>query len=101
MSAVTCIIEKRVSQLFHVHTDLMCSSCLQAALHQGDITEPFQHGVVRDGCFTIVTVREYTHHQPVFGITADIALYGPALFCHVSPDEGHVESFRLFPVELC
>src|SRR5690554_2373592 len=101
MTTVTCIIKERMTQLFHMHPYLVCPSRLQPALYKGDIAKPFEHCIVGDSCFTIITIGEDSHHQPVLGVTTDIALDGAAIFSHVSPDKSNVESFRLFPVKLC
>ena len=93
MTPIPLIIEKRMTDVFHVHTYLVGTARLQPAFDPGDITEPFQHGIVCDGMFPLVTLREYGHLHPVFGVTADVSLNGSLIFRDDSPYQRPVFPF--------
>ena len=55
ISAITFIVEKRMADIFHMHTDLMRTSRLQAAFHQCHISQTFQHGVMGNGRLSLIS----------------------------------------------
>ena len=43
VASIQSVVEQRMSGILHMHTDLVGSSRLQSALHQGDVVKAFQH----------------------------------------------------------
>ena len=54
VTAIYIVIEKNVTDMFHVYPDLVCASGFKITLYQGDITEPLKHTVV---CNCMLTDR--------------------------------------------
>ena len=46
MSAIPLIVEKRMTDIFHMYTDLVRAPRLQTALHQAHVAQAFQYGIM-------------------------------------------------------
>ena len=73
MSAIPLIVEKRMTDIFHMYTDLVRAPRLQTALHQAHVAQAFQYGVMGDGSLALIAFREDGHLHTVTRVTADIS----------------------------
>ena len=54
VAAIGVVIKKRMADVLHMDTDLVCSSCLQNALYERDIAESFQYFIMGDRFFSVL-----------------------------------------------
>ena len=87
---VALIIEEWMTYPVEMHTDLVCSSCLKAALDHCDITETLQNPVVRHSVLAIISVREHLEPHSVIWVTPDVTCDGTLVFFQVSPYNRHI-----------
>src|SRR5579872_229610 len=90
VTTISGIIEKRVADVFHVHTYLVGTARLQPQLHQRDVVEPLQHAIVGDGILAIVAIRKGIHDLAEAEIAANIDMYSAFVICEVAPYKRHV-----------
>eukprot|EP00975_Prorocentrum_lima_P018817 3963582-Prorocentrum_lima.AAC.1 len=60
-SAITLIVEQRVSDVLHVDTYLVGASRFKYTLYQRDIAQTFQYPIVGDGVLSLGGVTQYGH----------------------------------------
>ena len=88
--------------MFHVHTDLMGTACLQAAFDERDIRKTLQHAPMCDGLFGLWAFFEIP--DSIDRAVSVVAGKGPfdcsAVFFEGSPDEGIVGAFGRVVKEL-
>ena len=100
MASIPFVIEKYMSDVFHVHTDLMRTSGLEYTFYQCDISQPFQYLIMSNGMFSLSRVRHYCHLHAVPRIPADVSGDGTFVLFHDSPDKGIIFALGCFIVEL-
>ena len=100
MSAIPLIVEKRMTDIFHMYTDLVRAPRLQTALHQAHVAQAFQHGVMGDGGLALIAFREDGHLHTVTRVTTDISLDTPLILLNDAPYQGTVFTFGCLVEEL-
>src|SRR4051812_36722148 len=57
ITSIKIIVEKRVTNMFHVHPDLVRPSCFENAFHERDIIKSFKNLVMCDRFLPMLTIR--------------------------------------------
>lgn len=57
ITAIDIVIEKDMTDMFHVHPYLMGTSCLKIAFNQRNITKPFEHLIMGYGMLAYSIIR--------------------------------------------
>ena len=82
-----------MADIFHMHTDLMRTSRLQAAFHQCHISQTFQHGVMGNGRLSLISFGKYRHLHPVARVASDITFDTAFVVFHDAPYQGTIFAF--------
>ena len=85
VATITGIIEKRMSLTEHVHSNLMCPSCLKHTFHESDISESLQNFIMCDSMFADCWVIKNSHLQLIPGITGYISDYRALISVEITP----------------
>ena len=100
-TSISLVHKEWMTDMLHVGTNLMGTARFQHTLHQGGITETFQHLVMSNRRLAYSAVRiEDLHTEAVFRITADIAFYATFIFYNVAPNERIVTAMGSLVEEL-
>src|SRR5437762_9243983 len=92
--SINFIIENWMSQVFHMHPDLVSATGFEFTLYEGDISETFQHLVMSNGFFAIISFRVGFKEFPEALVPAHMGHDGAVVFFKVAPCHGHVMSFN-------
>ncbi len=76
--------------IIEMDTYLMRTSRLQAAFHNGNITEALQHAEMSHGMLSMITFRKNLEPHAVVGVTSDVAGYRALVFPYVPPYNSHI-----------
>ena len=88
IAAIAFVVEERVTDVPHVDAYLMGAPRLEAAFHQGDVSETFQYPIVRDGWLAHLALRrEAGHPQAILWVASDVALDATFVLRETSPHE--------------
>ena len=90
-----------MTDMFHVGSYLMGTSCLQTALHQSHIAIPLQYLIMSNS--TLANLRPWgkdSHTKTVFRVTPDIPLDTSRVLREVSPYQGMITTMRIVVEEL-
>ena len=72
--------------MFHMGTNLMCTSCFKNTLHQCYISISLHNTIMSHGRLAYLRIgREHIHTQTVFRIAPDVTFYPTLVFNKVSP----------------
>jgi len=99
-SAIAGVVEYRIAETRHVHSDLVCAAGLQTALDKGDEAEALKHPVMRDGMLALLRVVGHHETQPVVRITDDIAVDRAFVVLDIAPDYSDIAAVYAVIVEL-
>ena len=86
--------------MFHVNTNLMSTSGFKYALHQSDISQPFQYPIMSYGMFSYCRVGHHRHLHPVLRITGNVTDNRSFILFHSSPHQSTVLAFGCLIEEL-
>ena len=86
--------------MFHVNTNLMSTSGFKYALHQSDISQPFQYPIMSYGMFSYCRVGHHRHLHPVFRIAGNTAYDGTFILIDNAPYQCAVSTLSSFIKEL-
>src|SRR4030042_5709428 len=93
VSAIPFVIEKGMSDMLHMHSDLRRPACLKTAFQQGHIAHLFQQTVVSNSRFALIPFSKYLHFQSVFDTSSDIPFYCARIVFKMSPNQRNIGSF--------
>ena len=99
-TAVAGIIEERMTDMVHMHPDLMSPAGLQAAFHHSHIAIAFKHTVMRDCMLAFVPFGINLEAETVIRVAADIACNGPLVLLDIAPDHCDILSLDSMAEEL-
>lgn len=99
-TAIALIIEKRMSDIIHMDTNLMSTARLQTTLHYRHITETLQNLVMSDSMLALVTIRINLETETVIRITADIAGNRTLILLQIAPDNRNILTLNGMPEKL-
>ena len=87
-TTIAFISKQRVTDMFHMSSDLVGTTCFQNTFHQSCIAIPFHHLVVSNGGFAYLRIRRKNFHpQTVFRVTSDISFYPSFILYYISPHQ--------------
>ena len=93
IAAVFRVVEKGVADMLEVGTNLVRAAGFEHAADDIDVTEAFDHVVMRDGVLAaFATLGVNGHDFAIREVTADIADDGALVFGKVAPANGNVFS---------
>ena len=72
------ISKKWMADTGHMYTDLMGTSCFQAAFHIRILSKPFQNLIMSDSVFSVFVIN--CHFFPVCRVTPDRTFNGSCVF---------------------
>src|ERR1700748_3425364 len=78
INSVSVIIEQGVTDMLHVHPDLVGPTRLQDALDQGDIAKSFQDFIVGNGFFSVISFGIGVKQLAKAQVSAYVRHDGPA-----------------------
>ena len=87
VATVALVVEERVSQVLHVHTDLVRTSRLENTLHESHIADAVQHLVVCHRMLAYGGVGKHSHLQAVVRVARYLAAHGTRLLLERAPYE--------------
>ena len=65
VAAVAGVVEQRMPDVLHVHSDLVCAACFEPSTHHSHMPEVFEGVIVRHGMLSHVAFGENGHLQAV------------------------------------
>src|SRR4051812_44220718 len=75
VATISFIAENGVTDMLHVHPDLMRPSCFKFALNQGNISKTFYHFVMCYSMLAVTAIRKYIHNFSVLQTSTYITCY--------------------------
>ena len=93
IAAIDIVIEQDVSDVFHMHPDLVCTACLKITLYQRDIAQTFEHTIMGNGIFTNTLIGRHTHLQPVTRVACNVTDYSAAFILWITPHNRIIGAF--------
>lgn len=94
------VVEQCVTNMLHVHPDLVGPAGFQNTFHQGNVIEPFQHFIMGDGMFTGFSVGIGIEHFTEIPVPGDMCIDCSLVFLHVTPYQRRIFPFYRMIEEL-
>src|SRR5664279_26466 len=88
VAPIVVIIKERVPYMFHMHPDLVGTSCFEPAFDQVYVSKAFDDFVVGYSRFAIVLFRENGKDLPVFRASPYVPGDGSLVFSQIAPYQG-------------
>ena len=93
MTAIAFVIEQHMTDMFHVDTNLMSTSCFKYTFHKGYVSQSFQYAVVCNGMFAHCRIGHHRHLHPVSRITGNITDNRSFILFHNTPHQSTIFAF--------
>ena len=100
VAAVAGIVEKRVTDMLHVHTNLVGAARFELASHHSHMREVFERMVVGDGVLAVLTIGEHAHLQTVAEAASHMSGDSTVHLLHRAPHHSHILSLGGFVEKL-
>ena len=92
-TTIRLVHKERMTDMLHVSTNLMGSTCLQHTLHKRGISKALQYPIMRYRTFTDTTIRvEHLHTKTILGISSDVPLDTTFVLNDISPYQSIVSA---------
>ncbi len=92
-AVIARVIEQGMPDIIEMDTYLMRTSRLQAAFHNGNITEALQHAEMSHGMLSMVAFRKDLEPHAVIWVTPYVAGYRALVLPYVAPYNSHITAF--------
>src|SRR5436190_13199082 len=93
ITTIKIIIEQWMTDVFHVHTDLVCTASFKHTLYQRNIPESFDNFIMRDSFFSMIALRISFKQFSEPLVTANMRNDCSTIFLNIAPDQRKVLSF--------
>ena len=100
-STITLVPEQRMTNMFHVCTNLVCTTRLKDTLDKCCITEALNDTIMCDSRLTDLRIRrEDCHPQSILRITRNVPFDAPFIICQITPNKGIIAAMGCLIKEL-
>ena len=89
VSPIGGVTKQRVSDVLHVHADLVGASRFEFALDEGHGSQPFQHAIMRGRVLPFPAIFEDLLDATISQRTTHVTSHG-AIFRHISPHQSPI-----------
>jgi len=99
-AVIAAVIEERMTDPVEMHTDLMSTSSLKTAFHNGDITESLKDAIMSHCMLSMITFRKDLETHTVVRVAADVACDRTFIILEISPYDSDIAAFYRMHEEL-